>query len=73
MLKTKITEMLGIEHPIIGGTMMDLSTASFVAAISNAGALGIIASAIFKEPDKLHEEIKKTKDLTDKPFAVNIA
>lgn len=72
MWKTKITELLGIEYPIIGGTMMDLSLAPFVAAISNAGALGIIASAIFKDPEKLREEIKKTKDLTDKPFAVNI-
>jgi len=72
MFKTKITEMLGIEYPIIGGTMMDLSKAPFVAAISNAGALGIIASAIFKDPEDLRKEIKKTKDLTDKPFAVNI-
>ncbi len=72
MIQTKITEMLGIEYPIIGGTMMDLSKAEFVAAISNAGALGIIASAIFRETEALREEIKKTKDLTDKPFAVNI-
>jgi len=72
MLKTRITKMLGIEHPIIGGTMMDLSLAPFVAAISNAGALGIIASAVFKETGKLRDEIKKTKDLTDRPFAVNI-
>jgi nitronate monooxygenase len=72
MFKTRITELLGITHPIIGGTMMDLSLAPFVAAISNAGALGIIASAIFKETDKLRDEIKKTKDLTDRPFAVNI-
>lgn len=72
MFKTKVTEMLGIDTPILGGTMMDLSTAGFVAAISNAGALGIIASAIYKETDKLRDEIRKTKDLTDKPFAVNI-
>jgi NADH:quinone reductase (non-electrogenic) len=70
--KTKITELLGIEYPILGGTMMDLSLAPFVAAISNAGALGIIASAIFKDAEKLREEIKKTKGLTDKPIAVNI-
>jgi nitronate monooxygenase len=72
MFKTKITELLGIEYPIIGGTMMDLSLAPFVAAISNAGALGIIASAIFKDPRGLREEIKKTKGLTDRPFGVNI-
>jgi nitronate monooxygenase len=64
--------MLGIETPIIGGTMMDLSRAPFVAAISNAGALGIIASAIFKKTDELREELKRVKDLTDRPFAVNI-
>jgi len=49
MFKTRITELLGIKYPIIGGAMMDLSLAPFVAAISNAGALGIVASAIFKE------------------------
>lgn len=72
MLNTRVTKLLKIDHPIIGGTMMDLSLAPFVAAISNAGALGIIASAIFKDPEKLRDEIKRTKDLTDKPFAVNI-
>ncbi|MFA6032870.1 MAG: nitronate monooxygenase [Myxococcota bacterium] len=72
MFKTKITELLGIEYPIIGGTMMDLSLAPFVAAISNAGALGVIASAVFKDPEELRKELKKTRDLTDKPFAVNI-
>ena len=72
MFQTKITKMLKIPYPIIGGTMMDLSLAPFVAAISNAGALGIIASAIFKTPEALRDEIKRTKDLTDKPFAVNI-
>ena len=72
MFKTKITELLGIEYPIIGGTMMDLSLAPFVAAISNAGALGVIASAVFKDPEELRKELRKTKDLTDKPFAVNI-
>ena len=72
MFTTRVTELLGIEHPIIGGTMMDLSRAEFVAAISNAGALGIIASAIFKKTDELREELRKLKDLTDRPWAVNI-
>jgi NADH:quinone reductase (non-electrogenic) len=71
-MKTKITGMLGIEAPILGGTMMDLSRAPFVAAISNAGALGIVASAIFKKPEDLREELKRAKGLTDRPFAVNI-
>jgi NAD(P)H-dependent flavin oxidoreductase YrpB (nitropropane dioxygenase family) len=48
MLQTKITRMLGIKYPIIGGTMMSISKADFVAAISNAGGLGILASAIYQ-------------------------
>lgn len=72
MIKTRLTELLGIELPILGGTMMDLSTASFVAAISNAGALGIIASAIYKDEGKFRDDLKAVHDATDKPFAVNI-
>jgi nitronate monooxygenase len=72
MFKTRVTELLGIPTPILGGCMMDLSLAPFVAAISNAGALGIVASAIFKDPEKLRDELRRVKDLTDKPFAVNI-
>ncbi len=72
MFKTRLTELLGIELPILGGTMMDLSTAPFVSAISNAGALGIIASAIYKDEKLFRDDIKAVKDTTDKPFAVNI-
>jgi nitronate monooxygenase len=72
MFRSKLTELLGIELPILGGTMMDLSTAPFVTAISNAGALGIIASAIYKEEKLFRDDIKAVKDGTDKPFAVNI-
>jgi NADH:quinone reductase (non-electrogenic) len=72
ILKTKLTELLGIELPILGGTMMDLSTAEFVAPISEAGALGIIASAIYKDYDQFQDDLKRTKDLTAKPFGVNI-
>ncbi|MBI4705285.1 MAG: nitronate monooxygenase [Deltaproteobacteria bacterium] len=72
MFKTRVTELLGIEHPIVGGTMMDLSRAPFVAAISNAGALGVLASAIFKRNDELRDELRRIKDLTDRPFGVNI-
>ena len=72
MLKTRITELFGIEYPIIGGGMLWLSRAELVAAISNAGGLGIISSATFESPSDLREEIKKTKSLTDKPFGVNI-
>jgi nitronate monooxygenase len=71
-IATRVTQMLGIEHPILGGTMMDLSVPSFVAAISNAGALGILASAIYRKNADLHTALRELKDLTDRPFAVNI-
>lgn len=64
--------MFGIEYPIIQGAMMWLSRAELVAAVSNAGGLGIIAALTFPTAKELREEIKKTKSLTDKPFAVNI-
>ncbi len=72
MFKTRITEMLGIEYPIIAGPMAYLSRAELVSAVSNAGGLGIIASLTFQTTEELREEIKKTKSMTDKPFAVNI-
>ncbi len=72
MLKTRVTEMLGIEYPIIAGPMAYISKAELVAAVSNAGGLGIIASLSFRTIEELREEIKKTQSLTDKPFAVNI-
>ncbi len=72
MLKTRITEMLGIEHPIIAGPMAYISDADFVAAVSNAGGMGILASLSFKTPGELGEQVLRAKSLTDKPFAVNI-
>ncbi len=72
MIKTKVTEALGIKYPILGGTMMSISDAKFVAAISNAGGLGILASAIYKNKDEFSDAIDKVNLLTDKPFAVNI-
>jgi len=72
VLKTRLTELLGIEYPIIGGTMMDLARAEYTAAVSNGGGLGVLASAIFRDTAAFRDEIKKTRDLTDKPFVVNI-
>lgn len=72
MLQTRITQLLGIKYPVIQGAMMWLSRAEMVAAVSNAGGLGIMASLTFPTTKELREEIKKTKSLTDKPFAVNI-
>ena len=66
MIRTRITELFGIEHPIIGGTMMYLSRAPLVAAISNGGGLGILASAIFKERASFRYELRKIRELTDK-------
>ncbi|MEW6080080.1 MAG: nitronate monooxygenase [Thermodesulfobacteriota bacterium] len=72
MIKTKITEMLGIQYPLVGGTMMSISTADFVAAIANAGGLGILASAIYKTKEDFTAAIDRIQQATDKPFAVNI-
>jgi len=72
MIKTKVTEMLGCKYPIISGTMANISNPEFVAAVSNAGACAVLASANYKTPEELGEAIKKTQSLTDKPFAVNI-
>ena len=72
MFKTRITEMLGIEYPIILAPMQWLSRAEMVSAASNAGGLGIITSLTFPTVEELRQEIKKTKSMTDKPFAVNI-
>ena len=72
MFKTRITELFGIKYPIIQGGMMWISRAELVAAVSNAGGLGIITAFTFPTPQELAAEIKKTKELTDKPFGVNI-
>ncbi len=72
MFQTEITKMLGIKYPIIGGTMMSISKADFVAAISNAGGLGVLASAIYHTREDFGAAIDRIKELTDKPFAVNI-
>lgn len=73
MFKTRVTQMLGIEHPLIAGTMLHLSRAEFVAAVANAGAFGSIASFTFETKKAFREEIRKAKSLTDKPFGVNIS
>lgn len=72
MIRTLLTEKLGIKYPIVAGAMMHLSFPEYVAACSNAGGLGVLASAIFKTPDSFLDAVKETKKLTDKPFCVNI-
>ncbi len=71
-MKTAITEMFGIEHPIIQGGMHFVGFAEMAAAVSNAGGLGIITGLTQKTPEDLANEIAKCRDMTDKPFGVNI-
>ncbi len=71
--KTKITEMLGIEHPIICGGMQWISRAEIVAEVGNAGGIGFITAESLETPEDLREEIKKIRDLTDKPFGINLS
>lgn len=70
--KTRITEMLGIEHPIVQGGMQSVGTAQMASAVSNAGGLGIITALTQPSPQALREEIEKCRSMTDKPFGVNL-
>lgn len=72
MLKTAATELFGIEHPIVQGGMMGVGLAELAAAVSNAGALGIITALTQPTPEDLAKEIKRTREMTDKPFGVNL-
>jgi NAD(P)H-dependent flavin oxidoreductase YrpB (nitropropane dioxygenase family) len=73
MFKTRVTELFGIEYPVIQGALGGgLSRAELVSAVSNAGGLGMITSLNYTTSDELRQEIKKTKNMTDKPFAVNV-
>jgi NAD(P)H-dependent flavin oxidoreductase YrpB (nitropropane dioxygenase family) len=71
-MKTRLTELLGIETPIICGGMMRVGTAELAAAASNAGALGVMTALTLPTPELLRAEIEKCQSLTDKPFAVNL-
>ena len=71
-MKTRITELLGIEHPIIQGGMHYVGFAELAAAVSNAGGLGTITGLTQKSAEDLRKEVRKCKELTDKPFAVNL-
>jgi NAD(P)H-dependent flavin oxidoreductase YrpB (nitropropane dioxygenase family) len=71
-LKTRFTEAFGIEHPIAQGGMQWVGKAELVSAVANAGALGFITALTQPTPEDLAREIKRTRDLTDKPFGVNL-
>ncbi|MBO4221483.1 nitronate monooxygenase family protein [Bradyrhizobium neotropicale] len=71
-MKTAITELFGIQHPIIQGGMHYVGFAELAAAVSNAGGLGIITGLTQKTPELLAKEIARCRDMTDKPFGVNL-
>ena len=73
MLQTRVTEILGIKYPIQCGTMQWLSRAELVSAVANAGGLACLPAATFPSKEELLDEIKKTRDMTDQPFGVNVS
>ena len=72
MLQTRFTQLFGIEHPIVQGGMQWVGRASLVSAVANAGALGFITALTQPTPEDLEKEIQRCRDLTDKPFGVNL-
>jgi NAD(P)H-dependent flavin oxidoreductase YrpB (nitropropane dioxygenase family) len=71
-LKTRFTELVGIEYPIVQGGMMWVGRAELAAAVSNAGGLGILTALTQPTPDALRQEIERCRSMTDKPFGVNL-
>jgi NADH:quinone reductase (non-electrogenic) len=71
-MKTRITELFGIEHPLVQGGMHCVGLAPLAAAVSNAGGLGIITALTLPTPDALSAEIRRCRELTGKPFGVNL-
>ena len=71
-LKTRFTELVGIEHPIVQGGMQWVGRAELAAAVSEAGGLGFITALTQPTPDDLRREIDRARTLTSKPFAVNL-
>lgn len=72
MLKTTITEFFGIEYPIVQGGLMWVATAELVSAVSNAGGIGFLTALTQPAPKDLEKEIRRTREMTDKPFGVNL-
>jgi len=70
--RTRFTDLVGIEHPIVQGGMMWVGRAELAAAVSNAGGLGILTALTQPTPDDLRREIDRCRTMTDKPFAVNL-
>ena len=70
MFQTRITQMLGIAYPLVGGAMMWISTPEFIASVSNAGGLGILASAMYPTRKQLESAIERTLDLREEILTV---
>jgi NAD(P)H-dependent flavin oxidoreductase YrpB (nitropropane dioxygenase family) len=71
-MRTRVTELLGIEHPVVQGGMQWVGLAELASAVSNAGGLGIITGLTQPTPEALLKEVARCRDMTDKPFAVNL-
>ncbi len=71
-MKTRFTELFGVEHPIVQGGMQWVGRAELVSAVANAGALGFLTGLTQPTPEDLTKEIERCRDMTDKPFGVNI-
>ena len=72
MLRTRITDAFGIDHPILQGGMQWVGRAELVSAVANAGALGMLTALTQPSPEALRDEIARTREMTDRPFGVNL-
>ena len=72
MFKTRVTELFGIEYPIVQGGLMWIAKAELVSAVANAGGIGFLTALTHPTPEGLAAEIRKTRGMTDKPFGVNL-
>jgi len=72
MFKTRVTELFGIDYPIVQGGLMWIAKAELVSAVANAGGIGFLTALTHPTPEGLAAEIRKTRGMTDKPFGVNL-
>nr|WP_323126190.1 nitronate monooxygenase family protein [Sphingosinithalassobacter tenebrarum] len=72
MLKTRFTEMFGVDHPVVQGGMMWVGTAELVSAVANSGALGFLTALTQPTPEALSKEIARCREMTDRKFGVNL-
>jgi nitronate monooxygenase len=72
MFKTRITELFGIDYPVVQGGLMWIATSELVSAVANAGGMGFLTALSFPTPEELAADIRKAREMTDKPFGVNL-